>query len=77
MAKSAWCASLSRKALRALEARGKGGFGYDPHFLVAPGRTAAELSAEEKNRSSHRAAALAALAQKLRTLPPALSQGRG
>ena len=61
----------------ALEARGNGGFGYDPHFLVTPGRTAAELCAEEKNRSSHRAAALAALAQKLRTLSPALSQGRG
>ena len=61
----------------ALEARGSGGFGYDPHFLVAPGRTAAQLSAEEKNRSSHRAAALAALAQKLRALSAPLSQGRG
>ncbi|TWG79252.1 XTP/dITP diphosphohydrolase [Cupriavidus gilardii J11] len=39
--------------------RGDGGFGYDPHFLLPElGRTAAELSAEEKNRVSHRAIAL-------------------
>lgn len=46
----------------ALEPRGKGGFGYDPIFL--PGglhRTAAELTAEEKNAISHRAQALRAL----------------
>jgi XTP/dITP diphosphohydrolase len=50
------------------EPRGTGGFGYDPHFLL-PGRglTAAELPLEEKNRISHRARALAALAAKLRT----------
>ncbi len=52
-----------------LEPRGAGGFGYDPYFLTASGKTAAELSSEEKNRSSHRAAALAALAWKLRALP--------
>jgi len=42
--------------------RGENGFGYDPLFLV-PGRdrTAAELDAEEKNRISHRAQALARL----------------
>ena len=36
--------------------RGDGGFGYDPLFLPddAPGRTMAELSAEEKNAISHR-----------------------
>jgi len=56
----------------ALEPRGAGGFGYDPHFVTASGKTAAELSAEEKNRSSHRASALAALAGKMR----ALSQGK-
>lgn len=39
--------------------RGSGGFGYDPLFLVVErGRTAAELDAAEKNRLSHRAAAL-------------------
>ncbi len=46
----------------ALEARGSGGFGYDPAFIPAgERRTAAELSAEEKNRVSHRAQALARL----------------
>lgn len=39
--------------------RGAGGFGYDPHFLVPElGRTAAELTPEEKNRLSHRGQAL-------------------
>jgi XTP/dITP diphosphohydrolase len=39
---------------------GSHGFGYDPLFLVAGlGRTLAQLSAEEKNRISHRARALA------------------
>lgn len=37
---------------------GEGGFGYDPVFLVEPGRTMATLSREEKNAVSHRAAAL-------------------
>jgi len=39
---------------------GSGGFGYDPLFLVAPDfrRAMAELSPEEKNRISHRGAAL-------------------
>jgi XTP/dITP diphosphohydrolase len=47
--------------------RGNGGFGYDPHFfLPALGKTAAELSAEEKNRLSHRGQALRALVEKLR-----------
>jgi XTP/dITP diphosphohydrolase len=51
-----------------LEPRGSGGFGYDPHFRTPSGLTAAELAADEKNRVSHRAQALAALAEKLRTL---------
>jgi XTP/dITP diphosphohydrolase len=47
--------------------RGQGGFGYDPHFwLPALGKTAAELSAEEKNRLSHRGQALRMLVEKLR-----------
>jgi XTP/dITP diphosphohydrolase len=49
------------------EPRGQGGFGYDPHFwLPAVGKTAAELSAEEKNRLSHRGQALRMLVEKLR-----------
>jgi XTP/dITP diphosphohydrolase len=38
--------------------RGTGGFGYDPIFEVADGRTLAELSREEKSRISHRGRAL-------------------
>ena len=35
--------------------RGKGGFGYDPHFLVGEtDLTFAEMSDQEKNRLSHR-----------------------
>jgi XTP/dITP diphosphohydrolase len=38
--------------------RGGGGFGYDPIFLYPPlGQSFAEISAEEKNRVSHRAQA--------------------
>ena len=38
------------------EARGTGGFGYDPIFLVGPDftRTVGEISAEEKHARSHR-----------------------
>lgn len=42
--------------------RGVGGFGYDPVFVLPGGETLAELSLEEKNRVSHRAAAFAGLA---------------
>jgi XTP/dITP diphosphohydrolase len=48
--------------------RGAGGFGYDPYFLVPGlGKTAAELSHEEKNRCSHRGKALAQLIECLRS----------
>lgn len=48
------------------EAKGNGGFGYDPLFHAAEtGCAAAELSAEEKNRLSHRAKALHSLLQQL------------
>ena len=47
-------------------ARGAGGFGYDPHFLVpAFGKTAAELTSAQKNAVSHRGQALRALVDKL------------
>ena len=42
--------------------RGSGGFGYDPYFYVPElGCTAAELAPADKNRLSHRGAALRAL----------------
>lgn len=47
--------------------RGDGGFGYDPLFLYAPAdATFAELSERDKNRVSHRARALEAVAGFLR-----------
>ena len=49
------------------DARGEGGFGYDPYFLLpALGKTAAQLTAAEKNAHSHRGQALRALVEKLR-----------
>ncbi|WP_175626578.1 MULTISPECIES: RdgB/HAM1 family non-canonical purine NTP pyrophosphatase [Oxalobacteraceae] len=49
------------------EPRGQGGFGYDAYFwLPEQQKTAAELTAEEKNRLSHRGQALRALIEKLR-----------
>ena len=46
--------------------RGQGGFGYDPHFwLPSLNKTAAELTAEEKNQVSHRAQALRILIAQL------------
>jgi XTP/dITP diphosphohydrolase len=51
------------------EARGAGGFGYDPMF-VATGetRTNAELTAEEKDARSHRGAAFRAIRDAVREL---------
>ena len=51
------------------EPRGEGGFGYDPLFLVPElDCSSAELSADEKNRRSHRGQALRELARKLHEL---------
>lgn len=47
------------------EARGDGGFGYDPIFVTENGRTFAELTPEEKDAISHRGRALRAFAEKL------------
>ena len=58
-----WPGSIAR------EARGDGGFGYDPVFLPeGSSRTAAELSPAEKDAVSHRGRALAALVPVLREL---------
>jgi XTP/dITP diphosphohydrolase len=52
----------------ALSPRGEHGFGYDPLFEIPEtGRTFAEMTAEEKNRMSHRGRALAAFRQFLET----------
>ena len=56
---------------------GRGGFGYDPVFLVsALGRTMAELAPWEKNRVSHRGIAVRKAAAALRDMgeePPHLN----
>jgi len=49
------------------EARGEGGFGYDPHMLIPElDATYAEVGAEAKNARSHRGRAFRALARRLR-----------
>lgn len=53
--------------------QGDGGFGYDPVFYVqALGKTAAELSKQDKAAISHRGQALAMLAQQLTALGESL-----
>jgi len=49
-------------------ARGTGGFGYDPLFLLPDGRTLAELGTDEKNALSHRGRALRAILPRLLSL---------
>ena len=50
------------------EARGEGGFGYDPYFYYAPfKKTFSELTAEEKNAISHRGKAIAKVAEILKS----------
>lgn len=44
-----------------VQARGTGGFGYDPHAWLPDGRTVAELSPDDKAAVSHRGQALRAL----------------
>jgi len=49
--------------------RGHNGFGYDPHFWIAPaGMTAAEMPPDQKNAISHRGQALRRLREALRSL---------
>jgi XTP/dITP diphosphohydrolase len=61
-----WAGSIAR------EARGDGGFGYDPVFVPdgghTGGRTAAQLSSAEKDAVSHRGRALRLLLPALRDL---------
>jgi XTP/dITP diphosphohydrolase len=61
IAEGRWHGAVSRPP------RGSGGFGYDAHFLLPDlGRTAAELSPEEKHAVSHRGKALRRLIALLR-----------
>jgi XTP/dITP diphosphohydrolase len=63
VARGEWRGSIIR------EKRGSNGFGYDPVFVPqGETRTSAQLSPEEKDASSHRARALAALVPALRAL---------
>ena len=55
-----WEGSIGR------EPRGENGFGYDPIFRTPEGRSAADLSAEEKDAVSHRGQAVRAAARWLR-----------
>jgi guanylate kinase/non-canonical purine NTP pyrophosphatase (RdgB/HAM1 family) len=74
IARGSWAGRITRSA------RGTGGFGYDPVFVPAGGRrTAAELTAEEKNAVSHRGQALAALLARLKAggyIEPSMKRGR-
>jgi XTP/dITP diphosphohydrolase len=64
IAQASWEGRIARAA------RGDGGFGYDPLFLVAGGeRMAAQFDAAEKNRVSHRGQALRALVAALGDAP--------
>lgn len=61
VAQESWAGEISRAP-----SSGTGGFGYDPVFFVPDlGKTAAELSPEEKNRLSHRGRASRVLAAAL------------
>ncbi len=61
IATGSWAGQIARAP------KGSHGFGYDPVFFDPElGRTAAQLDAAEKNRLSHRGAALRALVELLR-----------
>ena len=61
IAEGAWMGEIAEAP------KGEGGFGYDPYFyLPEQGATAAELSPEAKNASSHRGKALAKMAKLLK-----------
>ena len=65
IAQAAWEGRIGRVA------RGSGGFGYDPLFLLDDGaRTAAELAPAAKNLSSHRGQALRGLVAALASGAP-------
>jgi XTP/dITP diphosphohydrolase len=63
IAEASWEGSIG------FERRGRGGFGYDPLFIVAGTNiTVAEMAEQDKNLVSHRGKALVALAEKMRAV---------
>lgn len=67
--KEDFCVRGEARGVIAREESGEGGFGYDPLFYVpAFDKTFAQMSAEEKNSVSHRGAALAKFAQKIKEI---------
>ncbi|HIS69716.1 MAG TPA: RdgB/HAM1 family non-canonical purine NTP pyrophosphatase [Candidatus Gallacutalibacter stercoravium] len=61
-------ASASCEGSIAFSPRGEGGFGYDPIFVTESGKTFSQLSAQEKDRISHRGAAMRLLYSRLKPL---------
>lgn len=62
-------AEAAMEGLIAQEPAGSGGFGYDPIlYLPEYGKTSAELSAQEKNRISHRGKALKRMEELLKNV---------
>lgn len=60
------------------EARGSGGFGYDPYFLDPQyGLTGAEFALEDKNAVSHRGRAMRLLIARLRDEAGSIGPARG
>ncbi len=49
-----------------VDAKGQGGFGYDPYFYINDDKTMAELTTEEKDLISHRGVALRNFVPKLK-----------
>lgn len=66
IARGRWAGFLGRAPA------GTDGFGYDPIFRISPrGRTAAELTADEKHRLGHRGQALRELSDRIHERYPA------
>lgn len=62
-----WCSTANGTGMIAHQPVGTAGFGYDPIFYVPElGKTAAELTREEKHAVSHRGQALKLMLDALR-----------
>ncbi len=64
-----WTVRGETQGLIIEEARGEGGFGYDPYFYYPPlDKTFSELTADEKNIVSHRGKAVESLAELMKNM---------